>query len=185
MSDTAPAEGTETTDIDAGEDARTGDDPAAEVERLRGELAKARKWEDRAKANAAAAKELEALKQSSMSDMEKAVEQARIDGLNEGISKAGTKLVRAEMKAAAAGRLDATQLDTLLEPLNLAAFLDDDGEVDTDKVSAYIAGIAPAEQTDDTQQPQSFPDLGQGSRGTTPLGSDPLLGMLKGSLGIK
>jgi hypothetical protein len=169
MSDTAPD---------------TGTDLQAEVDKWK---ALARKHEDKAKANSSAAKELEQLRAAQMTETELAVAAARAEGLAEGTKAIAVKLVAAEMKAAAAGRLEADQLNTLLEGVNQMAFLDDAGDVDVDKVSKFIDGVAPAPKTDD--QPAGFPDLGQGAsrggRDQTPLGSDPLLGLLKGALDIK
>lgn len=124
----------------------------------------ARKHEARAKANAAAAKERDELKQSMMSEQEKAIEQARNEARVAALREAGAKIAAAEVRAAAAGRLGDEQLTTLLEGLNLAAFINDDGEVDLDKVRKFVDGIAPA-PVNDTPQPPSF-DLGQGARGT-------------------
>lgn len=150
----------------------TGDDPAAEVAKWK-ELA--RKHEDRAKANAGAQKELDALKAASMSDLEKAVAQAKADGINEGLATSAQKVVAAEFKAAAAGRLDAAALSTLLDGLNLVAFIDAAGDVDSEKVQSFVDGIAPAAAPAD---PFAALDLGQGSRTPDPnmaLNSDELL----------
>lgn len=125
----------------------------------------ARKHEARAKANAAAAKERDELKQSMMSEQEKAIEQARNEARVAALREAGAKIAAAEVRAAAAGRLADEQLNTLLEGLNLAAFINDDGEVDTDKVRKFVDGIAPA--APDGAAPPSF-DLGQGPRGNRP-----------------
>ena len=58
-------------------DTRTGagDDPAAEVDRLRAELRKARHWEERAKANADAAERLKEIEDSKKTELEKLTEQ--------------------------------------------------------------------------------------------------------------
>lgn len=135
----------------------------------------ARKHEDRAKANAAAARELEQVKAASMSDIEKAVAQAKAEGRSEGLASAATKVVAAEFKAAAAGRLEADALATLIDGLNLVAFMDEAGDVDTAKVQSFVDGIAPvaAPAADD---PFKTLDLGQGSRNpTVALNSDELL----------
>lgn len=169
------------------EAAPTGDDApdlAAEVARLQGELSKARKWEDRAKTNAEAAKELEQFKRQAMSDTEKAVADAKAAGRLEALADVGGRLAAAEIRAAAAGRLTDEQLATLTEGLNLAAFLSDDGEVDQAKVAKFVDGIAP--KAEEEEKPQGFPDLGQGARGgsTTAL-NDPMLRDVKHVLGIR
>lgn len=56
------------------DDARTGDDPKSEIARLRAELQKARKWEERAKQNADAAKRLAEIEDSQKSELEKLTE---------------------------------------------------------------------------------------------------------------
>jgi hypothetical protein len=89
----------------------------------------------------------------------------------------GSKLAAAEVRAAAAGRLTDEQLVTLLDGLNLSAFVGDDGEVDQAKVVKFVDGIAPK-----TDAP-GFPDLGQGARQPLALGSDPLLDALKKTVG--
>lgn len=153
-------------------------DPIAEVDRLREELKKARKWEDRAKANSAAAKELDALKQQSMTDLEKAVEQARKEAASETTRAFGARLVDAEVKAAAAG--SSIDVDALLDGLDRSRFLTDDGEPDTDAIGAWVERIAPK----GTDGPQTV-DLGQGQQGSTPaLNSTQLERDLKSKLGI-
>ncbi len=166
MSDTDTT--TETTETDTGtddagtDDTRTGDDPAAEVDRLRGELQKARKWEERAKANSKAAKELEEFKQQSMSETEKAIDQARTEGRRQALTESGAKIVAAEIRAAAKGRMAGEQVSTLIDNVNLSRFVDDDGEVDRDALIAFVDGIAPKPTEDQTVSP--LLDLGQGAR---------------------
>lgn len=144
----------------------------------------ARKHEDRAKANATAAKELEQLRQQSMTDLEKAVAQARTEGHSEGLAAGMSRVVRAEIRAAAAGRMSADQLGALLEATNLAVFIGEDGDVDEEKVARFVDGIAPP--VEEETRP-GFPDLGQGARSGTnvALNGDPLLRELKSKLGIR
>ena len=163
MSDTAPAD--TTTDTGSQTDASepdTGDqapDLTSEVEKWK---AQARKHEERAKANAQAAKELEEFKRQSMSETEKAIEQARTEGRQQALAEAGGKIAAAELRAAASGRMSDEQVDTLLDGLNLARFVGEDGEVDRDAVTKFVDGIAPKQQE---ATPPGFPDLGQGARG--------------------
>lgn len=135
-------------------------DLAAEVEKWR---SLARKHEDRAKANNAAAKELEALRQSQMSEQEKAVEAAKAQARTEALREVGSHLVAAEFRATAAGRLDAEQVAALIEDLDMTKYLTESGEVDTERVAKKVDALAPkpAEQTAPV-----WPDLGQGPRGT-------------------
>lgn len=175
MTDVAPADTATETAPSTPDTADTDAiDWKAEAEKHK---ALARKHEDRAKANAAAAKELEQVRAASMSDIEKAVAQAKAEGKTEGLAAAATKVVAAEFKAAAAGRLDAPALATLLDGLNLVAFVDESGEVDAEKVQSFVDGIAPA-TPEPTADPFKTLDLGQGSRNPNPnvaLNSDELL----------
>lgn len=145
----------------------------------------ARKHEERAKANATAAKELEQLRQQSMSDQEKAMATARAEGKAEALAAVMGKLAAAEIRAAAAARLSDEQLEALLEATNVAVFIGEDGEIDRAKVQRFVDGIAPP-LTEEETRPR-FPDLGQGARGgsNAALNGDPLLRDLKSKLGIR
>lgn len=139
------------------------EDPAAELAKWK-EMA--RKHEERAKANASAATELEKLKQQSMSDTEKAVAQAKTDGRLEALKEAGTRLVDAEVKAAAAGR--DIDVPVLLQGLDRTAFLDADGNPDTKAITAWVDKLAPATN----RNANGRPDTGQGNRGQAPPATD-------------
>lgn len=185
MSDTTTtdtAEADTSTDQQTTDTADAGKDWAAEAAKWR-DLA--RKHEERAKTNATAAKELEQVRQQSMSEQEKAVAQAKADGLAEGLVAGAARLAAAEIRAAAAGRMTSEQLGALLEGLNLAAFIDAAGEVDQAKVARFVDGIAPEAEEKDTRQ--GFPDLGQGARGSAgaALNGDPLLRDIKNKLGVR
>lgn len=162
MSETAPAPSTDDADGQTEvSEPDTGDqapDLTAELEKWK---AQARKHEERAKANAKAAQELEEFRKQSMTATEKAIEEARTVGRREALTEAGSKVAAAEIRAAASGRMTGEQLHTLLENVNLARFISDDGEVDADAVASFVDGIAP--QQDGTPSPL---DLGQGARGT-------------------
>lgn len=162
----------------------------ASVDDLQAELAKwkaqSRKHEDRAKANAAAARELDELRAKHMTEQERAVHEARAEARREALAEASSKLVAAELRARAAGRMNAEQLEVLLGAVDTRTFTTDTGDVDVERVAAYIDGIAPAPI--DTPPPTpGFPDLGQGNRGAsnTALNGDPLLRDLTAKLGIK
>lgn len=157
------------------------DDPVAEVARLKDELVKARKWEDRAKANAQAAKELETLRQSTMTDIDKAAAQARAEGRAEATRELAAERAVDKIRLAAAGR--PVDIDALLEGIDAARFLDSDGQPDTKAISAWVNRVAPAAENPQTAAKR---DLGLGARGqqAPALNSDPLLGALKSKLGI-
>jgi hypothetical protein len=161
-------------------------DLAAEVDKWK---TLAQKHEGRAKANADAARELERVRREAMSDQERAVAEA-VDAAKaataaEVIARLGTSLVRAEIRAAAAGRLSDDQLDTVTAQLNVAGFLAEDGQVDRAAVTRFVDALVPAPT--EPPSPPGFPDLGQGARstgGAPPLNGDPLLRDLKATLGI-
>jgi hypothetical protein len=188
MSDTTTTDTGDADDSnDTGQSTDTGDtgkDWAAEAAKWR-ELA--RKHEERSKANATAAKELEQLRHQSMSDQEKAVAEAKAAGLAEGLVAGAVKVAAAEVRAAAAGRLTDEQVDALIGRTNLGSFIGDDGEVNRADVLRFMDDIAP-KTTDDQETRQGFPDLGQGARGgnnNAALNGDPLLRDLKAKLGIR
>lgn len=145
------------------DDKPTPDTPplAAEASEVAEWKARARKFEDRAKANAAAAKELEALKASAMTDQEKAVAEAAAKARAEVLAEVGGSLVESAFKVAATGR--PVDIDTMLDGLDRAKFLTDDGKPDVDRITAWIDKVAPA------PAPPKAKDLGQGARPTNGL----------------
>jgi len=121
--------------------------------------AAARKHEDRAKANFQAAKELETLKESQLSDTDKAVKEAEARGQAAAIAQFGQKIAAAELKAALAGLIPDPA--GVIEDLNLAKFVTDTGDVDADAVAALrekYALLAPAKNA-------PAPNLHQGRQG--------------------
>lgn len=127
----------------------------------------ARKHEDRVKGMSdyeTVKAERDHLKQATQTDAEKAIEAARAEATEAARAEARKEtlpaLVKAEFKAAAAGKIPAERLATILDPLDLTKFLDATGaEVDTDKVQQYVDGLAP--------DGKKWPDMGQGRRGDT------------------
>lgn len=156
----------------------------AEAEKHAAELEKwktqSRKQEERAKANAAAAKELEQLRASQMSEAEKVAVEAEKRGRSAALAEVGQRLVRAEFAARSQGRIGADVLDDL----NLAKFLTEDGDVDTAAIDKAVARLAPAPAEETSRKPGPRPDLSQGSSSTMALNGDPLLDDLKSKLGI-
>ncbi|MGI8711091.1 MAG: hypothetical protein ACR2LA_08885 [Acidimicrobiales bacterium] len=142
-----------TTEPDTSQETATVD-WQAEAEKYKG---LSRKHEDRAKANADAARRLADLEKQSMSDIEKAVANAREEASTEARRSYGTRLVDAEVKAATAGRT--VDVEALLDGLDRGRFLGDDGEPDTAAIGAWVDRIAPL-------RPGPL-DLGQGVRTTT------------------
>lgn len=156
----------------------------AEIEKWKG---LSRKHEERSKANADAAKELETAKTAAMSDQEKAVAEAVAKARTETLAEVGATLVDAEVKAAAAGRT--VDVEALLEGLDRKRYLTDEGKPDTDAITKWVNRIAPEAPADEGQKPGAGPrlpvDIGQGQRGSTmPLNGDPILAAVKSELGI-
>jgi hypothetical protein len=203
MSDNAPAPGTadggDTTSTATAEAMQALQSTIADLgltpEQIKGRLEASRKWEDRAKSNAEAAKKLAEVERSAMSDQERAVAEATAAARAQVLAEVGSTLVDAEVKAAAATLTAAgrsVDADALLEgdTLNRTAFLGEDGRPDTAKIAAWLDKVAPKAPDPDQQQPTApvWPDLGQGQRGPAnkdmALNGDPLLRDLKAKLNI-
>lgn len=151
-----------------------GSDLQAELDKWK---SLARKHEDRAKANSAAAKELEQLKVSMLTEQEKAIEQARAEARQATISEFAGKLVDAKLQAHLNGKT--LKADAVLN-FNKSVFLTDDGDVDESSMLAWIES-----NTTPNNQTPAYPELGQGVRNEpTALNSDPLLRDLKAKLGL-
>lgn len=186
MSETEAATATETdpTATDATpateetpEPATGAEDLAAEVERWK---AQARKNEQRAKDNAAAAKELEKLKREGMSDQERAIDEARAAARAETLAEVGAARAADAIRLVANGRV--ADVEALIEGIDTARFVGDDGQPDREAIAAWVERIAPADAS------PAFPDLAQGARpgaAAMALNGDPLLDSLKSKLGIR
>lgn len=124
------------------------DEPPADLEGMRAALTRAnneaKKYRLRAKENQSAQAELEELRQRSMSDQEKAVAAAKAEGRQEALTMANERLVRAEVKAAAAGRFANPNLAPSLIP-DLDRFISPDGDVDTAGITKAIDLLLQAE----------------------------------------
>jgi hypothetical protein len=155
MSDTSGS--TETADQGAAETAAhdaNGSDATTEPDWK----AEAGKWKELSRKTEADARkahsELKKLQSASMTEQERAVEEATARGRDEAMAKVASRLVDAEVRASAAGRgIDA---DALLEGLDRSRFLGDDGEPDREAIETYLDRLAP-------KQAKRL-DLGQGAR---------------------
>lgn len=107
------------------------------------------------------ANQFDALSAASQTDLERTASEARETARRETLAQAVPQLVRAEFKAAAKGVLNQSQLEALLEDLDLMKYADDKGQVDEARIERKVAALAPKEREDD------FPDLGGGNRGGT------------------
>lgn len=92
-------------------------------------------------------------------DQEKAVREAREQGETAARSTMAPRLVLAEMRAAASGRIDPDRFAELTEDVDLSRYLTDTGEVDMDRVRRKVDAWAPHQQGEIGDQAQ------HGSRG--------------------
>lgn len=123
-----------------------------------------RKHEDRVKSMGdyeSVKAERDQLKTATQTDAEKAIEAARKEASDTARAEARKEtlptLVRSEFRVAAAGKIPADRLATILDPLDLTKFLTaDGGEVDADKVQQYVDGLG--------LDSRKWPDTGQGRR---------------------
>lgn len=129
--------------------------------------AQSRENERRAKANAAAAKELEQLKAASMTELEKAVNEAKSATRAEVLREVGATRVDDIVRLAAAGR--PADVDALLEGLDRNRFLDDDGQPDSKAIKAWIDRVAPPAK----DEPATATRVPTGARGSGTPKADP------------
>jgi hypothetical protein len=115
------------------------EESAESVARLRRQL------ESERKARARAESRVTSIEAANQSEAEKASARAREEGRAEGIKSAGVKLAAAEFRAAAAGKLaDPSAVVDLLGEDGLRRFVDDEGEPDTDAITAAVEKLAAA-----------------------------------------
>lgn len=155
MSENAPETSTpetgETGDIGGGGENATftqSDVTRIVEERLSRERKKYQNYRD-LKTKADKFDELQAAQQTELERaVAKAREEASQQARTEALTTVGQRLVKAEFKAEAAGRVK--DLDAVLEDLNLVKFLGEDGEPDSKAIKAAVArlaAVAPAEST--------------------------------------
>jgi len=135
---------------------------ASEMDLLKAEVDKwkslSRKNEQQAKSNMAAAKELEEIKKSQLTDTEKLVEQTKSETALAVRREFATKLVDAELKAQLSGRV----IDSgALLSFDKSSFVQDDGNIDSDAIQSWVEAHSKQSET-------PAPDLGQGNRGKNP-----------------
>ncbi|QXC59337.1 hypothetical protein KSP35_13085 [Aquihabitans sp. G128] len=185
MSD-APADTAPTTDAPADQAPATDApdfsslaDLGLTPEQIVGRLEASRKWEERAKANATAAKEFERVQRESLPEQERLVAEAKAAARAEVLAEVGGDRVRDAIRVATAGR--AVDVEALLEGLDPSRFVAEDGQPDTAGIGAWVDRIAPKAAA---ELATPWPDLGQGATSTAPLNSTQLERDLKSALGI-
>jgi len=141
--------------------------------------AEARKWEQRAKENKTAVRELEMARQATMTEAEKAVAEAEQRGRTAALTDFGKRLARTEFDAAAARRNPDVDTGKVLEYLDLSRFVTDDGEPDRKAISAAVERLIPAAQAQ-TAGSNGF-DLG--NRGGTAASNNPMNELIRRQAG--
>lgn len=135
-----------------------------------------RKHEQRAKANAKAARELEDLRNKSLPADEAAVREAEERGRTAARAEHAQALAGARIEAALTGIVPDPA--DIVDELNLAKYVDDDGEVDSDAIeelkTKWAARMGSKNEDDDDadgDKPKRKADLKQGKRGKSGAGT--------------
>lgn len=148
----------ETDTIDTETETTETVDLSSEVEKWK---ALSRKNEAQAKANAQAAKELETLKQASLSDQERLIEATKAETRQAVRLEYASKLAEAELKSALNGKV--LEGNAILA-FDKSQFIDENGDVDSPAIAAWVEAHT---KTADV----ILPDLGQGIRSKTISGT--------------
>jgi len=134
----------------------------SEMEKLQAEVDKwkslSRKNEQQAKANMTAAKELEEIRKSQLSDTEKLIEQTKEETALSVRKEFAGKLIDAELKAQLQNRV--LEAGALLS-FDKTSFVDNEGNIDSEAIQSWVEAHS---KTTDTPTP----DLAQGARGNNP-----------------
>ena len=138
-------------------EAKTYDE--AYVKQLRAEAAK-----HRTEARTAAA-ELERVRQSSMSEAERAIAEAKVAGRTEAATEFGRDLARERFDALAGRRNPDFDTEKALEYVDLAKFLGDDGRPDPKAIAAAVERLVP-------EVHNGPPSFDGGPRTSAPKGGD-------------
>lgn len=156
----------ETESIEASDQvAQASDSHAPELSEMDTLKAEVEKWkylskknEEKTKANDHAAKELDDIRRSQLSDTEKLIEKTREETSQEIRKEYAAKLVDSELKSLLTGRsLDGA---SLLD-FDKATFILSDGNIDSEAIQSWV------ESHSKTAEPTN-PDFGQGARGQNP-----------------
>ena len=145
------------------------------TERLKRETRKYRDY-DTLKAKA---EQYDTLAASVQTDHERALAEAQEQAFNAAMGSVVPRLVRAEFRSAAVGKLTPDQLDALIEDVDLTKYVDDEGEPDLERIKRKVDAFAPKTtppsfgqgQRQQVQAPKSMNDLirGLATKGTVTL----------------
>jgi membrane protein involved in colicin uptake len=167
-----PSEETETLDapVDTDDTETTEPEAHAEHDELNDGGKKALDAERKARRAAeraakAAQAEIEKLKEAQLSEAERAVAEARREARAEALAEVNARVLRAEIKAVATGKLtDPADALTFLDPSEFD--VSEDGEVDTKSISKAIDDLVKSKPYLAAQRVGG--DVDSGARGTTP-----------------
>jgi hypothetical protein len=141
--------------------------PTAEnVARLEAALEKERELR---KAREKDLSEFKSQQRQSMTDAERALAEAREQAAAEVRTQYGARLARTEYIAEAAKRNPGYDVAAVLDDINLARFIGDDGEPDSKAIAASVARLVPEATATGPAQPPAFDG---GARTTAPAGPD-------------
>ncbi|MFJ9740822.1 hypothetical protein [Streptomyces sp. NPDC101166] len=164
--DGKPDTGTESAEQTADDSNADTTDWKAEAEKYKALM---RKHEARAKENANAAKERDELRKQSMSEQERAVDEATAKARAEERVRLAGKLARQGFIAAAAGRLP--NAASVADDLNLAKYVGEDGEIDESGLAELVERLAPPKpdkkaEAETEAKPKNGRGFDQGPRGS-------------------
>jgi hypothetical protein len=162
---TPPPDGA--TPDDDGATPETPPPPTAEnVARLEAALEKERELR---KAREKDLSEFKSQQRQSMTDAERALAEAREQAAAEVRTQYGARLARTEYIAEAAKRNPGYDVAAVLDDINLARFIGDDGEPDSKAIAASVARLVPEATATGPAGPPSFDG---GARRTAPAAPD-------------
>jgi hypothetical protein len=113
--------------------------------------------------------EFKASSKASMTETERALAEAREQAAAEVRTQYGARLARTEYIAEAAKRNPGYDVAAVLDDINLARFIGDDGEPDSKAIAASVARLVPEATAAGPAQPPAFDG---GARTTAPAGPD-------------
>jgi len=124
--------------------------------------AEARKWEQRAKENSGAAKAAEKARLASLSETDRAIEEAKQSARAEATTQFGARLAQTEVRAQAADA--GADLSGVFDYLDLTRFVGEDGEPDTKAIKSFVDGLP--------KKVPAAPGMDLGTRTTAPANGD-------------
>jgi hypothetical protein len=133
------------------------------------------------KALRAAQRELEQVRQSSMSEAERAVAEAEARGRTAALTEVGQRLARAEFDRLAARRNPDVDTESVLYYVDLARFVGEDGEPNSTELARAVDRLVPAAGPDLDRRGS----IDQGARQHMPLNGDDLEQALRNAVGSR